>query len=610
MSEGSIMRRRVLRVRRGLPSITVSLLLILALFAGLDLSFDIIPNVSSGLIEVDDSGGKDHLTIQAGVDAAFPGDTVFVYAGIYNEDVTITKTINLTGEDRDTTIINSTNLMGIYVSNADFVNISGFTVVNGSWAGIRLMPSNNSIIENNIINNNDDGIEIINSNNTIIKYNIVTNSFGGGNGIYLDSCSNFTILNNTCIYNKYAGIQIRDTSANNYLEGNNFSNNEHGIIIREQSNNNIISNNVIDSNTAPTLGPAGIYLYDSYLNSIYNNSISNNKYGINFNDITISSLPNRIFNCTIRDSLEKDIRIRNSHVTLLNVSFNKSKVHYRDTVSTLKVKWYLHINVIDYLGNPVPSVNIKIEDNINGTYNETINTNVNGYLRWLQITEYIEQDINDDSIGEKIKYTPHKIRAWNNTLIGYAYPDPIIDESKTINIILYNGTFLVLKPGWNLVSLPRIQTDSNLKTVLKSIKGQYNAVQWYNITDSNDHWKHYHVSKPTNMNDFNEINHTIGFWIYINDPQGTTLMIIGDELFSDQNIFLYPGWNLIGYPSKSDKLRDDALDNINFNSEVDAIYTYNSTTQKWKEIGITDYFIIGQGYWIHSKVSKMWNVPL
>ena len=77
---------------------------------------EIVPTVEApAVLEVDDSGGKPYTSIQAAVDDAQPGDTVLVYAGTYYEDVVINKTINLTGEDRDTTIINSTNLMGIYV---------------------------------------------------------------------------------------------------------------------------------------------------------------------------------------------------------------------------------------------------------------------------------------------------------------------------------------------------------------------------------------------------------------------------------------------------------------------------------------------------------------
>jgi hypothetical protein len=30
----------------------------------------------------------------------------------------------------------------------------------------------------------------------------------------------------------------------------------------------------------------------------------------------------------------------------------------------------------------------------------------------------------------------------------------------------------------------------------------------------------------------------------------------------------------------------------------------------WDELNVLDYFEIGKGYWIHSKVTKVWNVPL
>ncbi len=220
------------------------------------------------------------------------------------------------------------------------------------------------------------------------------------------------------------------------------------------------------------------------------------------------------------------------------------------------------------------------------------------------MTEYIEQK------SGKTYYTPHRINAWNDTLVGYAYPEPIMNKSKTVTIILYNGTFLELGRGWNLISLPRIQSNTNLQTVLQSIEGQFDAVQWYNVTDSNDPWKHHHILKPSNLNDLDKINHTMGLWIHITDPGGTTLVVFGDVLTSTQNITLYPGWNLVGYPSLSIKNRTEALNNINFSNDLDAIWTYNATTQKWKEINASDNFEVGRGYWIHAKVTKTWIVPL
>ncbi len=113
------------------------------------------------------------------------------------------------------------------------------------------------------------------------------------------------------------------------------------------------------------------------------------------------------------------------------------------------------------------------------------------------------------------------------------------------------------------------------------------------------------------MNDLGKLNHTMGFWLHITDLQGTSLVVFGEELITDQNISLYPGWNLVGYPSKSNKTRDVALDNLFYGTDVDAIWTYNATIQKWMELNDTeDYFEVGQGYWVHSKVEDVWNVPL
>ena len=563
----------------------------------------IVPTVEGpAVLEVDDSGGKPYTSIQAAVDDAQPGDTVFVYNGTYFEDVEINKTINLTGEDRDTTIINSTNLMGIYVEDADYVNISGFTVVNGSWAGIRMMPSNNSLVENNRVEGNIKGIQIIESNNTVVRNNIASNNTNDY-GIYLDRSTNITVKNNICYGNQGEGILVFDNSNNNLIIGNNCSFNSDGIYVSSSSLNNYIFGNNLISNLN-----RGLADFTGSNNVYSNNSIKNCYRGFS---VVASSENYQIINSTIKNSTLYDIRINgaNTRLTTINTTFNRTKVEFGQTTNLLTVKWFLHIEIIDYFGNPVPNANVRIEDNLNNSYNQTLISNANGKIKWLPIAEYTEQDFDGDTIGEKIYYTPHRIVAWNDTLAGYA--SAFMNESKIVTIILYNGTLLDLEPGWNLISLPRIQSDTNLQTVLQSIEGRYDSVQCYNITDNNDHWKHYHVSKPSYMNDMENFNHTVGFWLHIIDPQGTTLVVIGNELISDQNISIFPGWNLIGYPSKSNKTRDVALDNLLFYTDVDSIWTYNATKQKWMELDdIADYFEVGHGYWIHSKVTKVWNVPL
>jgi hypothetical protein len=169
---------------------------------------------------------------------------------------------------------------------------------------------------------------------------------------------------------------------------------------------------------------------------------------------------------------------------------------------------------------------------------------------------------------------------------------------------------IALEPGWNLISLLGPQSDNSLKTVLQSIAGSYDAVQWYDIMDGNDHWKHAHISRPPELDDLDYLDHMMGMWLHISDPSGAVLVVLSDEMKSNQTITLRLGWNMVGYPSHFNRTRDNALNNIDYGADVDSIWTFNAATQTWQEIGFSDHFELGRGYWIHSKVTKVWDVPL
>ncbi|UCE38686.1 MAG: DUF11 domain-containing protein, partial [Thermoplasmata archaeon] len=169
--------------------------------------------------------------------------------------------------------------------------------------------------------------------------------------------------------------------------------------------------------------------------------------------------------------------------------------------------------------------------------------------------------------------------------------------------------YTILKQGWNLISIPLIQSDTNIDEALSSIAGLYDIVQWYDRMDTNDHWKHNKVGKPFG-NDLFELDESKGFWIHITPPGETLFPYKGTQPTVDQTISLYPGWNMVGYPSLTSYDRTVGLNNLTFDTHVDAIWTYNSTTQKWKELSPTDYFELGRGYYIHAKSECEWVVPL
>jgi hypothetical protein len=172
-------------------------------------------------------------------------------------------------------------------------------------------------------------------------------------------------------------------------------------------------------------------------------------------------------------------------------------------------------------------------------------------------------------------------------------------------------TLLGLKQGWNLMSLPRMQSDTSLVTVLQSIEGLYDAVKWFDITDTDDSWKHYHIKKPSDMNDLDDINHTMGLWVHVTNPEGAILEVFGEKFTSTQNITLYKGWNLVGYPSNIARTPDFGLP-----PSVDMIQWFNSSSGIWEswDPGVyspdnLEKIQPGQGLWIHcTQDTDVWTI--
>jgi parallel beta-helix repeat protein len=117
------------------------------------------------------NGPGNYTHIQSAINAANDGDTVFVYSSSYpyHESVVIDKSINLIGENRDTTIIDGNSSGYYYIINisADQVKISGFTIYCG-LGGIYIGSYGNNISGNNIVYAEETGIYLSDSNNTIV----------------------------------------------------------------------------------------------------------------------------------------------------------------------------------------------------------------------------------------------------------------------------------------------------------------------------------------------------------------------------------------------------------------------------------------------------------
>ena len=125
----------------------------------------------------------DGENIQAAIDAALPGDTIFVSTGKYYENIMINKSIHLIGSGKSFTFFN-----GKITIIADNIEIKGFTIQNTS-IGIRIVNSSNITIYENTFRNLDKGI-IIENTSSIIK--IFQNNFIDNNINAVDNSNNQT----------------------------------------------------------------------------------------------------------------------------------------------------------------------------------------------------------------------------------------------------------------------------------------------------------------------------------------------------------------------------------------------------------------------------------
>ena len=150
--------------------------------------------LSSKIWYVDDDGGADYTSIQAAIDNASDGDTVFVYSGMYYEIVHVVKEISLIGEDRDSTIINAQwqdTPVRIWSSN---VTVEGFTVQNSivDWysSGINIYGAHVQVTDC-IVKSNDCGFRVTKTDDVLIENCTIYDNFG--HSIYNINSSNVTI---------------------------------------------------------------------------------------------------------------------------------------------------------------------------------------------------------------------------------------------------------------------------------------------------------------------------------------------------------------------------------------------------------------------------------
>lgn len=168
-------------------------------------------------------------SIQDAIGKTENNDTVFVFSGNYHEFyITIWSSIDLTGEDKHTTIINNT---GISICG-DNVKVSGFTIQNEQY-GIQVGSCSGAEISDNIITLNGFGINSFEAKNIKIFRNVISNN---KRGIWLYSLKGDNLVEQNKIEsNTVDGLSVSCFNMYYYdgltIKNNNFIDNKKSIDI-------------------------------------------------------------------------------------------------------------------------------------------------------------------------------------------------------------------------------------------------------------------------------------------------------------------------------------------------------------------------------------------
>ena len=156
-----------------------------------------------------------------------------------------------------------------------------------------------------------------------------------------------------------------------------------------------------------------------------------------------------------------------------------------------------------------------------------------------------------------------------------------------------------LSVGWNLISIPLSMTDTSVPNVLSSISGSLVSVKYFNSTDKADPWKSY---RPGGMaNDLISINRGMGIWVCVN--AACTVAIEG-SVPPSTSITLLAGWNLIGYPSGTERTITSALAGTGY----DRVEGFTATAPYVQELAGSYLMRQGEAYWVRVPADTTWFV--
>lgn len=451
-------------------------------------------------------------TIQTAITyAPQTNETIYIYPGTYSENLTINKSIKLSGTNKDTTIIQSTYISTVptiqFTDGSSDLIIENLTIkgrvntlsTTGSGDSSNNnsaiycyttdntnMPAINNITLNNlIIRNASNGICFNNkiSNNISITNCLITNNEGSGiriatntetmNGLILDSCTisenNLNAINSNPS-GTYRPNCTNYTICNCSISNNNklTVNNSHDISFFGFNGNIEINNTMITSNhyeskqingTSTTTGGWGLIIYGSNQSSILRNSgnITLNNLVLSGNVIKSGMGIERY--SSIGNIYMNNVNIKNYNVNKANQTWIQFTIGHNDIINSFNIR-NTHLKTLAVTQSGDIDASKAYFYNI--LTNELLNRSIFEHL--TQIANQIIDKSDNSTLGniliktKTVSISPSEPNSINTVITE-------VQNDTTINLVSGEYNISSISSSINKISLKTL-TD---KVIIKSI---------------------------------------------------------------------------------------------------------------------------------------------
>jgi nitrous oxidase accessory protein len=330
-------------------------------------------------------------SLKAAIAMAKAGDTILVKKGTYKEfDIVVDKPITIKGENYP--IIDGEDQGEIIRVMSDNVTIDGLFIINvgtsytSDYAAIRVVRSENFLIQNVVLEKLFFGIYIEKSNNGKVYHNKIIgdaqDEYNSGNGIQLWYSKNVVVERNI-VQKVRDGIYLE--FSDNIIINNNVSTNNlrYGLHFMF-SNDDLYTNNVFEDNGA------GVAVMFSKRIKMQNNTFRKNwgtaSFGLLLKEINDAEISGNTFEeNTVAIKVEGSNRVQYVDNNFISNGY------------AIKVLGACYTNTFEK--------NNFLYNSFDISYNSNINDNVFQHNYWSEYTGY---DLDKDGIGD-VPYRPVKL---------------------------------------------------------------------------------------------------------------------------------------------------------------------------------------------------------